>query len=1592
MFGTWFPPFVQRNSKRNKRSRPTVAVAKLQRQLRLEALEDRLAPATHTWTGAVSGSWTNNANWLNNSPSGDNSADLVFPSNAMNFTNTNDIAAAFSVESITFSGNNSYTIGGTAITLNAGGILLDNTVTTATDSLNFDISLGLAQTWTVTNGTATLAVGGVLSATAGAGLTKAGSGTLALTANNAPTFQGGVTLTSGILSVGSNTALGTAQATLDGGTLQASSAVSLGNLIFVSAPAPAMVGGSSNITFTGPVTLGSGATLIVNNTGTTTFAAALAGAGSLTVFAGTGTVVLPVANNTYTGDTTLASGTLSLGDNLALGGAGTLNFSGGTLLATVAITLANRILVNAAASATTTIGGSNNVILTGPIFLLNNTTPLTVTDTGGVTFQGSVTGPGGLTEAAGTGTVLLLVMNTYSGTTTLTSGILVIGDPSALGTGPLVLNGGNFQSNGTVTLTNLFTVGGPATVGGSNSLTFAGAGTLNTGSVLTVNNSATTTFSAVLSGGGGVTDAGTGTLILAAANAYTGPTLINMGTLQLGVANAIPSGSAVTVASAGTVDLNDFNDAIGSLAGAGNVSLGNGILSSGANNTSTTFSGQISGAGGLTKAGSGTFILTGNNNYTGPTTVLAGALIVNGAQTGSNVAVSSGATLGGAGTLGSITAAGIVSPGGPGTAVLRSGNVVFNAGSMFTVKLNGTTAGTGFDQLNVSGTANLTANPTLSISAGFAANVGDTFTIIMSTNGLTGTFSGLAENATIIANGQTFRINYGANAATLTRTVSATTTVVASSVNPSVFGQPVTFTATVTPVPGIPGTPTGTVTFRDGTNVLGTGTLNNGVATFTTTASLSVGAHAITTVYNGDNNFAGSTSLSLTQTVNQASTTSTVTGSPNPASVGQSVTFTATVTANAPGAGTPTGTVSFRDGVTLLGTAALDSTGRAFLPTSSLAAGAHTITVVYSGDSNFATSTSQPFFQTVFTPTMTTLSSSPNPSVFGQSVTFLITVAAQPPASGTPTGTVTLRDGTTILGTATLSGGTGILTTSTLTTGSHSITATYNGDSTFASSTVGPVSQAVNPASTITTLSSSINPSAPGQSVTFTAIVTTSSVGSGIPSGTVTFSDGTTALGTGTLDSSGRATFQTSSLAQGPHVITATYSGSTDFQISTSSALTQTVQTVQPATTITLSSSPNPAVFGQPVTFTATVTTTVSGLGTPTGTVTFMEGNTTLGTGSLNASGIATFTSATLSVGSHAITARYNGDGTFAANTSSVLTETVNQASSTTTLSSSPNPSTSGQSVTFTATVRATAPGAGTPTGTVTFQEGSTVLGSSPLVNGTATFQSTSLSVASHQVMASYNGDANFRSSASAALTQTVNQAAPTGTPNQKFVIQVYRDLLGRDPDPDGLTHFSSLLDMNQATRSQVVQTIHGSPEARTRQVQNLFQMFLGRPADPVGLDLSIRFLNLGGSFFTLEAAIVGSTEYFQRAGRTNNGFLTAVYRDALGRAVDSVGDSLGSQALASGTSTEKLAEVVFTSPEGLQDLVQSFYSQFLHRAAESAAVSASTTALQQRLQQQATTSTEEEDEDHKPAAPVGASVDDLVGVIVGSDEYFGRL
>lgn len=186
-------------------------------------------------------------------------------------------------------------------------------------------------------------------------------------------------------------------------------------------------------------------------------------------------------------------------------------------------------------------------------------------------------------------------------------------------------------------------------------------------------------------------------------------------------------------------------------------------------------------------------------------------------------------------------------------------------------------------------------------------------------------------------------------------------------------------------------------------------------------------------------------------------------------------------------------------------------------------------------------------------------------------------------------------------------------------------------------------------------------------------------------------------------------------------------------------------------TTTGIGSSLNPSTYGANVTFTATVSPAAA-----TGTVTFKDGATTLGTGTLS-SGTATYSTTALSVASHPITAVYDSNASYATSTSGILAQVVNKASTTTGLGSSLNPSTVGANVTFTATVSPA-----TATGTVTFKDGGTILGTGSINSGTATYSTTALTVATHSITAVYDGDGNYLTSTSSGLSQVVNQVSYT--------------------------------------------------------------------------------------------------------------------------------------------------------------------------------------------------------------------------------------
>jgi autotransporter-associated beta strand protein/YVTN family beta-propeller protein len=265
------------------------------------------------------------------------------------------------------------------------------------------------------------------------------------------------------------------------------------------------------------------------------------------------------------------------------------------------------------------------------------------------------------------------------------------------------------------------------------------------------------TLSGAIDGAGGLTKVGLGTLTLIGAGTYAGPTAVNAGTLQAGAANAFSPLSAYSIATGTILNLDGFNQTIGSLTGSGNVTLGSATLTTGNDGTNTTFSGGISGAGGLTKSGSGTFALSGINAYTGATNVNGGTLtivaggsivsdttvnnggrfLVNGASAG--VTVNAGGLLGGTGTVGNaIINGGTLSPGNSIGTIAVAGSLVMSTAASYLVEVSPMAA----DRTSATGAAAVAGT----VNAAFAAGnyMARSYTILSANDGRTGTFGALA--------------------------------------------------------------------------------------------------------------------------------------------------------------------------------------------------------------------------------------------------------------------------------------------------------------------------------------------------------------------------------------------------------------------------------------------------------------------------------------------------------------------------------------------------------------------------------------------------------------------------------------------------------------------------------------------------------------------------------------------------------------------------------------------------------------------------------------------------------------------------------
>jgi hypothetical protein len=443
-----------------------------------------------------------------------------------------------------------------------------------------------------------------------------------------------------------------------------------------------------------------------------------------------------------------------------------------------------------------------------------------------------------------------------------------------------------------------------------------------------------------------------------------------------------------------------------------------------------------------------------------------------------------------------------------------------------------------------------------------------------------------------------------------------------------------------------------------------------------------------------------------------------------------SITFTAT----AAGSGaTPTGTVTFLDGATQLGTSTLSATGAATLTVKALSVGMHSIQASYGGDSNFSAATSTAVSITV--------------SPAAQTIAFVPLTAAVTYGAGPLTLNASASSGLPVIftatGPATISGGKLAFTGASAVV----VTASQSGNGSYAAA--APVSQTVtvNKATPTVALTASVNSAATGSTVALTATVT----GSGaVPGGTMTFYSGTTALGTATLNGSGAASYTTAKLAAGKNSITADYGGDGNYTAATSPAIS--VQGDELAQTITFGPSASPMTYGaSPLTLNASASSGLAVVFTATGPAIISGGKLAI-TGA----------------GTVVVTASQSGNDTYAAATPVSQTITVNKATPSAVLKASSNSGFFGAGLLGSAiTFRATVTGSGAiPSGTVTFYSGTTALATAKLDgSGSATCTTSKLGVGKRSITASYGGDANYTATASAALTVTLTNIGHINLP-----------------------------------------------------------------------------------------------------------------------------------------------------------------------------------------------------------------------------------
>ncbi len=482
----------------------------------------------------------------------------------------------------TLTGDNLYTgvttINGGTLKLSGAGSIADSS--NVIDNGTFDISgttsgasiVTLSGTGTVDLGTQTLTLSDASTTFSGAigvagdtgGLTLT-AGTETLTGDNL--YTGATTINGGTLKLSGTGSIADSSDVVDDGTLDISATTS----------------GASIVTLSGTGTVDLGTQTLTLSDASTTFSGAIDGSGGLTLTAGTETLT---GDNLYTGATTINSGTL------ALSGTGSIADS-------------SDIVDDGTLDISATTSGASIVTLSGNGAVTLGAETLTLSDAS-TTFSGAIDGSGGLTLTAGTET--LTGDNLYTGATTINGGTLALSGTGSIADSSNVIDNGTFDISGTTAGASIVTLSGDGTVDlGTQTLTLSDASTTFSGAIGVAGDTGGLTLTA-------------GTETLTGDNLYTGVTTINGGTLALSGTGSIADSSDVV--DDGTLDISATTSgaSIVTLSGDGAVTLGAETLT--LTDASTTFSGAIDGSGGLTLT-TGTETLTGDNLYTGATTIMA---------------------------------------------------------------------------------------------------------------------------------------------------------------------------------------------------------------------------------------------------------------------------------------------------------------------------------------------------------------------------------------------------------------------------------------------------------------------------------------------------------------------------------------------------------------------------------------------------------------------------------------------------------------------------------------------------------------------------------------------------------------------------------------------------------------------------------------------------------------------------------------------------------------------------------------------------------------------------------------------------------